>query len=39
MRDEYLEDLVDAGEIVVREFSDGRSHGEMLILGEFASHE
>ena len=39
MRDEYLEDLVDAGEIVIREFSDGRSHGEMLILGEFASHE
>ena len=27
MRDEYLEDLVDAGEIVVREFSDGHGHG------------
>ena len=27
MRDEYLEDLVDAGEIVIREFSDGRGHG------------
>ena len=39
MRDEYLEDLVDAGEIVIREFSDGRSHGETLILSEFASHE
>ena len=39
MRDEYLEDLVDAGEIVIREFSNGRSHGETLILSEFASHE
>ena len=39
MRDEYLEDLVDAGEIVIREFSDGRSHGDTLILGEFAHHE
>ena len=26
MRDEYLEDLIDAGEIVRREFSDGHGH-------------
>ena len=38
-RNEYLEDLADAGEIAVREFSDGRGHAETLILGEFAHQE
>ena len=32
MRDEYLEDLVDAGEIVVREFSDGHGHSGTVYL-------
>lgn len=36
MREEYLEDLLDSGEVVVRQFSEGRSHGEMLYLSEFA---
>lgn len=36
LREEYLADLLDSNEIVLREFADGRSHGEMLYLREFA---
>ena len=32
MRDEYLQDLIDAEEVVVKEFSDGRKHGERILL-------
>lgn len=38
MREEYLADLIDGGEVVVQAFAEGRSHGEKLVLSEFAVH-
>jgi len=35
MREEYLADLMDSGEVVTREFSDGHCHGERLYLGTY----
>lgn len=39
MREEYLEDLLDSGEVIACAYSDGRSHGELLYLNEFAPQE
>ena len=36
MREEYLADLIDGGEVVVQSYSEGRSHGEKLVLAEYA---
>ena len=37
MRDEYLADLIDGGEIVLASFSDQFRHGEKLFLAEYAT--
>ena len=39
MRDEYIEDLLDSGEIVMREVVSGRNHMQVYFLAELAPKE